>query len=213
MKNMKKILVLALAALLLVAVSVAGTVAYLTAKTDPVTNTFTTAGIEISLTETWNADSKDDTDTENDHWTAQMIPGVEYAKDPIVSVIRPETDVDIYLFVKIEKTGNVDSYIDYASNLTGWTELTNGSGVYYREVSATDAGACTDEDCRAKGNPHWHMLTNDKVTVKSSLVAADIPNAGTNVNIKYTAYACQKANGTSDFSAAEAWDKVAPTTP
>ena len=51
MKNMKKILVLALAALLLVAVSVAGTVAYLTATTDPVENTFTAESIEIVIRE------------------------------------------------------------------------------------------------------------------------------------------------------------------
>lgn len=51
MKNMKKILVLALAALLLVAVSVAGTVAYLTAKTDPVTNTFKPSTLSVTLSE------------------------------------------------------------------------------------------------------------------------------------------------------------------
>ena len=213
MKNMKKILVLALAAVLLVAASVAGTLAYLFDTTTPVENTFTTAGIDIELTETWNAKSNDAV-TDNDHWTARLIPGVEYDKDPIVSVIRPETDVEIYLFVKIEKTANLDDLITYTSNLTGWTELVTGSGIYYRTVAADEEAGCGDEDCRAKENPHWHLLTGDKVTVKATLTGADIPDDGTAVNITYTAYACQTA--TFD-DAADAWEsglgQTLPTAP
>ncbi|MBR6668131.1 MAG: SipW-dependent-type signal peptide-containing protein, partial [Clostridia bacterium] len=58
MKNTKKILVLALAAVLLVAVSVGGTVAFLQDRTQEIVNTFTTSNIDITLEESKNLDLK-----------------------------------------------------------------------------------------------------------------------------------------------------------
>ena len=52
MKARSKALLLALCAVLLVAVSVLGTMAYLTSKTQVITNTFTVGDINIELTET-----------------------------------------------------------------------------------------------------------------------------------------------------------------
>ena len=50
MKARSKALLLALCAVLLVAVSVLGTMAYLTSKTQVITNTFTVGDINIELT-------------------------------------------------------------------------------------------------------------------------------------------------------------------
>ena len=181
----KKILALALAAVLLVAVTVAGTIAYLVDTTDEVKNTFTTAGIDIDLTET-DAD-----------WTMQMIPGTSKVKDPVVKVIRPETSVDIYLFVKFEETVD-ESVVTYTSNLTetnGWKLVDGQNNVWWREVKATDETI------------EWHLIAGDKVEVKSTVTA--IPDDA--ATMVYTAYAIQTINGDgTTFTPEAAWAELNP---
>lgn len=122
--------------------SVGGTIAWLTAQTGEVVNTFTVGDINIDLTETWNADGDDD-DNVNDHWEAKLVPGNTYAKDPKVTV---EADSEAcWLFVHVVDanntiTGLTGSVVQY-SVANGWTAVTNHAGYYYREVSATDAAA------------------------------------------------------------------------
>ena len=69
---MKKKLTTVLAIVLVVALSVAGTYAYLTAKTAQVVNTFTVGNVNIDLTEK-TTDYK-------------MVPGTTINKDPKVTV-------------------------------------------------------------------------------------------------------------------------------
>lgn len=75
MKARSKALLLTLCAVLLVAVSVLGTMAYLTSKTQVITNTFTVGNINIELTETKPGNQQ-----------AKIIPGVDIVKDPKVTV-------------------------------------------------------------------------------------------------------------------------------
>ena len=79
MKARSKALLLTLCAVLLVAVSVPGTMAYLTSKTQVITNTFTVGNINIELTET-KPESKPESKQ------AKIIPGVDIEKDPKVTV-------------------------------------------------------------------------------------------------------------------------------
>ena len=175
----KKILALALAAVLLVAVSVAGTLAYLADYTQPVLNTFSPAGIDINLDETETG------------WTMQMIPGTSKAKDPIVSVEKTTT-VDIFLFVKFEETVD-ENYLTYESTLTGngWALVDGETNVYYRPVTADEIKngiACTD--CRDDGLAHWHLLADDEVSIADNVGAnLDQIPGGT---MTWTAYAIQQ---------------------
>ena len=117
----KKFTSVAVAALLLFCV-VGGTIAWLKTQTDAVVNTFTAGDIDITLTET---------DREY-----KMVPGTTIAKDPKVTV---EADSeDCWLFVKVDKTDNFDSFMTYAI-ADGWEALSGEDGVYYREVKTTDA--------------------------------------------------------------------------
>lgn len=173
-----RILLTALAALLLVVVAVGSTVAYLKATTTPLVNTFTTAGITLELKETKKPDGTEVSNGVTD-WSAQLIPGKEYFKNPTVKITN---DVDAYLFVKIEDS-TANTYLTYTNNLTangqGWTALGDSyPGIYYREVAA-------DADTRS-----WSLIGDDKVTVPTSLELSGMP--GSAVTIKYTAYACQK---------------------
>lgn len=148
-KHMPRVLLVVCLMLVVMVGSIAGTVAWLTDTTDEVKNTFTTADIAISLTETENVS--------NGVWTAQLVPGKSYGKNPIVKV-EDDTDVDIYLFVKVDDT--VSQYLTYTDNLAGngWTKLNETEKVWYREVKTTDE------------TKQWNLIGDDKVTVKSNIV-------------------------------------------
>lgn len=182
-------------------VSVGGTIAWLTATTTPVTNTFTSADVAIALTETKQSDgSTKDTSTA---WTAKMVPGAEYTKNPVVSV-ESSTDIDVYLFVKFEEINNPQTYLTYTSTLTAAKGWTQGDGtniptnVWYRVVPVSGS------------TKSWHLLDGDKVTVKSDAVTKQTVAAASAAQLKYTAYACQYQGF--ETNAAGAWASVNPTT-
>lgn len=173
----KKTLALVLALTLLVAGVVGGTLAWLTDQTDEVKNTFTVGDINIDLTET-NRDYK-------------MVPGNTISKDPTVTV-KANSEA-CWLFVEVTESANLKDFITYAI-ADGWTELK--SGVYYREVSASDV------------DQPFSVLKGDAVTVnntvtKEMLTAKDFANP----TLTFKAYAVQKDNVA---SASDAWAKVNP---
>lgn len=174
----------ALLALVLVIGCVAGgTVAWLVATTDTVTNTFTYGDINIELTETTGPSYK-------------IIPGVDITKDPKVTV-KAKSEA-CWLFVKVEETGTfVANKVTYQI-AAGWTkgDGTNiPANVYYREVAAVTA----DTD--------FGVLQDNKITVSQDLTKSEIPTG--QPTLTFTAYAVQK-EGIAD--AATAWAKAAPTT-
>ena len=188
-----------LALVLVVGCVVGGTLAWLTAKTDEVKNVFTTADIGVTLTETFNTDSNGD--GKMDTWQAQMIPGFEYKKDPVVTV--KAGSVDCYLFVKFEEKNNPSSYLIYTSTLTADNGWTQGDGtnvpanVWYCEVSASDS------------DQSWHLLVGDKITVNGKTVTKESMAEAAKAELVYTAYASQlHKNATEEFTAAAAWANI-----
>ena len=138
MKKTKKILALALAAVMLVCTTVAATVAYLQ-STDSVTNTFTVGSVEILLDEKDTDGSKTNVTTEGrDKANAyKLYPGQSSEKDPTVTVKGTE---EAWLFVKVEN-GLVD--IEAAGNTTiakqmkakGWTLVDGETNVFAYSTS------------------------------------------------------------------------------
>lgn len=179
---------LSLLALVLVAgCAVGGTIAWLTATTEPVVNTFTYGKIKIELTET----------TGNAY---KIIPGVNISKDPKVTV-KADSEA-CWLFVKVAEEGTfVADKVTY-SIAEGWTALdaTNHPGVYYRKVDAVTA----DKDIYVLAGDATYP--NGVVTVSENLTKKDIKGlTETRPQLIFTAYAVQKDGiGT----AADAWDKV-----
>ncbi|MDO5323969.1 MAG: hypothetical protein Q4G06_08100 [Clostridia bacterium] len=168
-------------------VSVGGTIAWLTATTDPVTNTFTTSDINITLSESENLNLK-------------MVPGGTITKDPKVTVVAGSEDC--WLFVKVEKSDNLASFITY-DMAANWTLVPGETNVYYYTGTITQGTAIS-------------VLKNDQVTVNNS-VTKDMMNSLTASNyptLKFTAYACQQAHIT-DPATAWGYAKTAtvPTTP
>ena len=179
----KRTLGLLLALTLTLGCLAGGTLAYLTSQTDTVTNTFTVGSVAIDLTETKAPDGSALTG----QWSAKLIPGASYDKNPVVSVDAGSEDC--YLFVKFDAAQ--DDALVYTSALTaakGWTQLT-GENVWYRTVAAADT-------TRA-----WHLIDGDTVAVSTELTNETMPQSS--LTLTYTAYAVQTAGFT---TAADAWE-------
>ena len=178
-----RVLVMAVALTLIIGGIIGGSVAWLTAKTEPLVNTFTVGDINIKLTESEGLDLK-------------MVPGNSVTKDPKVTVEAGSEAC--WLFIKYEKSENYGTYLDEPVIAAGWTALTGQTGVYYREVSAVTS------------NTDFAVLSENKVTVKNTVTKEQMKTAKTNApKLTFTAYAVQKDN---IADASTAWSKLFPST-
>ena len=108
MKTKSKALLMTLCAVLLVAASVLGTMAYLT-STDEVENTFTVGNVKITLDEAKvNADGTVNGTERVKGNEYKLMPGHTYVKDPTVTVKAPS--VDSYVRMKVT-FNNADAII------------------------------------------------------------------------------------------------------
>ena len=161
-----KTLVALLSLVLLLGCSLGGTLAWLSDSTDPVINTFTVGDIKISLDESKDLD-------------LTIVPGVPIRKDPKVTV--EANSEACWLFVKIEKSTNWPQELTYTI-ADDWTELTDVTGVYYREVDAETA----------KAGHEYPVLEGDKVTVSDTLTKSELQQITANPTLTFTAYAVQQ---------------------
>lgn len=221
-RSILKKMIAVLSVILVMLIGVAGTLAYLQVQTGPVQNTFAPSNIDLKLEET-NVDG--DSATAN---TYKMIPGVEIAKDPKVTVTA---DIDCYVFVEVTETTNFDTYMTYAI-ASGWKLFNTTSGevtetvdtvnldnyVLFREVSAA-----ADEDSNGDKNVEaFYVLAgnttypNGVVTVPNTVTKGDMDglynNNGTVKDdaelpkLTFTAYAIQKAGFESNLLGA--WNEA-----
>lgn len=207
-----RILLTAVAALLLVAVTVGGTMAYLQATSGPVVNTFTPSDISVELTEEGAVDGEQ---------SFQFIPSQHLDKEPVVSA---ESNVDYYVFVEVtvenwpvfkddqgkeivDKAGK--KLIEYTINTTDWSVLegytdpsNTGSGtvVLYKQLKA---GALADTAVLSAvyGN-------GDEIYVSSELTKEQMATIKANPTMTFNSYAAQQINGDTTFSAKEAWTTI-----
>lgn len=151
-----KPLTILLALTLLLGCAIGGVIAWLTAETGEVTNTFTIGDINIQLKEhklleNGELDEKDEV-TENAGY--QFVPGDTLPKDPFVRVTADSESC--YVFIKITEINNNlaalnGKVINWAVR-DGWTEYkpkATGFGTvsyYYRVVEQPGAGEAALED-------------------------------------------------------------------
>lgn len=194
MKTKSKALLMTLCAVLLVAASVLGTMAYLT-STDKVTNTFTIGKITITLDEAQvDADGKAQTNVprvkENSY---KLMPGHAYDKDPTVHVKKDSEDA--YIFVKVENgisAFEADTKIAKQITDNGWSALDGFTNVYYKSYSK-DADKDVD------------LVVFRNFTIADGAEKINGWNTATGANITITAYAVQQDGFT---GAADAWGKT-----
>lgn len=194
---MKKKLTTVLAIVLVVALSVAGTYAYLTAQTDKVTNTFTAAGLasKFTLDESKATQQPDgsytlDVNDRVQENTYSVVPKVNLAKDPTVHVTL-EKNVGAYVFLAV--SNNLGNGLTATIDDTQWTALNktytaNGAEwtIYYKQLAGSATPAQVD----------INVLAGQQIVVGDT-VAEDCGN------IVFNAYLTQSAGFT---SALDAWN-------
>ena len=188
----KKGLVIAASVMLVLCLAVGGTLAWLSAETGPVVNTFTYGDINITLDEADADNSTADKDRDQAN-SYKMIPGNKITKDPKVTV--EANSEACYLFVKVEKNSTYDTYLENYAVSSEWTPLDGVAGVYYRTVNADIA----------KGGVSYYVLNDNTVTVKTSVTKAQMENLNNGTaapTLTFTAYAVQSDNVA---DAATAW--------
>lgn len=218
MKTKRKALLLTLCAVLLVAASVFGTIAYLT-DTEAVTNTFTVGQISMSMDEAkvnvagqklnnadevWkDGDTLADRVMENQY---HLLPGQTYSKDPIIHVAADSEDS--YIFITVDNNGieAIEEKADanYTSVSTqilanGWTWWKNDGNVHYFYQEYTKGQ--TDKELEVfQQFKVGDAVTNEQLKAFYDAAAENNDQAKA---VIVTAYAVQKAGFT---SYADAWD-------
>ena len=167
-----KIAALIAAIVLVIGCTAGGTVAWLVSKPTAIVNTFTIGNINATLTETERA--------------YNIVPGVDIVKDPVATV--KANSEDCYLFVQLtEENWPTFTEADKTTRkvkyeiVDGWTKLESVDGVYYREVTKSDA------------DQPFHVLMGDKVTVSNTLTKENADAITGTPKLTVAVYAVQKA--------------------
>ncbi len=185
--TLKKKLTMAVALVLIIALAIAGTYAYLTSTTGTVKNTFTIGKVAIKLDEA-KTDVEGVADTTADRVQGneyKLMPGHTYAKDPTVHVLKDSEAC--WVFVKVvDGLAAIEDTTTIANQITanGWTALSGVNNVYYKQQDAVTA----DTD----------LVIFENFKIKTD---ADTSTYG-DATIEITAYAIQQDGLT---TAAAAW--------
>lgn len=208
MKVRNKILLLALCMAALIAVSVLGTMAYLT-STDEVTNTFTVGKVAIKLDE-----AKVNTDgslvenaarvKENEY---KLLPGHTYNKDPMVTVLGGSEPSYVKMTVTFSKANELDAI--FAPTGADLTSIFNG----YDAANWISKGNTKDATANTRTYEFWYKEAVDATAADVALDALfdsiTVPGTITGeqlatiegMTITVNAYAIQ-ADGFADAAAA-----------
>jgi len=185
MRNMKKIRLAAVvvSVVLLVGASVSGTLAWMLGYTTPVTNTFSTSDIRITI------DESDDLDL-------KMVPGCEIFKDPVVTVEKDSEPC--WLFVLIEESKNYDEYLEkYIINNEDneWKEIKDNALLPTMKLYARKVVDDTDATKPLSTDKSFYILKDNKVTVKDTVTKEQMNKIsgvdGAKPSLTFTAYAIQ----------------------
>ena len=207
MKTKNKALLLSLCAVLLVAASVLGTMAYLTSQ-DAVTNTFSVGSVAITMDE---SDVDNSTEGENDRDKAnnyKLLPGHQYTKDPIIHVASTSENCYLFVIVKneiaaIESDAAGDKTVAAQIVENGWNEV----GTLYVYGAVTDPTAVA-------GGENKTVFTTFKIDGDKVVNVSDgetVPEGKFDLSgyagktIIVTAYAVQ-VDGFEDAAAAAIWN-------
>ena len=207
MKKFKALLVVA-CALLLVAASVFGTMAYLT-STDTVTNTFTVGKVNIKLDEA-KANPDGSLVANADRVKAnsyKLLPGHIYNKDPMVTVLNGSEPSYVKMTVTFSKANELDAI--FAPNGANLTNIFNG----YDAASWLAKGNTKDATANTRTYEFWYKeavgaptadvaldALFDSITVPGEITAEQLATIeGMTITVK--AYAIQ-ADGFANADAA-----------
>ena len=173
----KKTAAAAAAVALAVALTVGGTLSYLSDTSGTVENDFNPNGNAVSIAEAGAEADEDGTLTQS----FAIVPGISDSKDPEVTVTYT---IDSYVFLLVDDNTVYDdvSYVDYAID-SAWTLLYeaddaenpySGYDVYYMLVTTSD------EDETDTYTATYNVISGETVSYSSSLTNEDMEALGDN---------------------------------
>ena len=205
--TLTKVLSLVLALILVVGASVAGTLAWLTAKTEKVTNTFASAELfddpdanftlwEHQVTDA-DADGRYDlaTTTTTTGNAYIVLPGVSIPKDPTVDVKNLEGNA--YLYIEVTSS-NLPTGLSYEIG-TDWTALDAAKypNVYVYIGEKANAAKVIEATESAKETFTVNILKDNQV-----VVADNYSGTADNISLAFQAYMVQATGNGADAAAA-----------
>lgn len=178
-KTGTKTLALLFCAVLIAAVSVFTTVAFLK-DSDSVKNTFTVGKVAITLDEAkvdgYGTAVAGASRVKGNSY--KLIPGHEYKKDPTVHFAAGSEAS--YLFVRVEDgIAQIEAGTTIAAQIlaNGWQELADVDGVYWKQVQANTGTTAVDyavfDSFTLKGEADVDAYANAKITVTAYAIQAD----------------------------------------
>lgn len=208
MKTRSKALLLTLCAVLLVAATIFGTMAYLT-STDTVTNTFTVGKVNIKLDEAKaNSDGTLVEGAERVKANSyKLLPGHTYNKDPMVTVLGGSESSYVKMTVTFSKANELDAI--FAPDGANLTSIFNG----YDAANWIAKGNTKDETANTRTYEFWYKeavgAPDGDVALDALFDSITVPGEITNeqlatiegMTITVNAYAIQ-ADGFADAAAA-----------
>lgn len=211
----KRTIALLMAVVMLFGVTVGGTIAWLTAQSAKVENTFTFGDVNIKLDEApVDANGTIITGgTRGNGNSYDLIPGQVADKDPMVTVEAGSEDC--FVFVKIIETANTYGG-DTAKNIPALSGkvITYTVGSNWKPVSGTDGVYVYGEPTKVSANAELkEIIADNKITVNSALTKSqieDIKADNTLPKLEFVAYAIQAENLGEADTAAEIWALINP---
>lgn len=187
-----RILLVAVASLLLVTMAVGGTIAWLQDSTEEVKNTFTVSNIDIEIDEhKYNGTDTLGTEVVKANENYKMVPGDTLPKDPYVTV--KSGSEKCYVFVQIMESANLDSFISYEVAGT-WTKVEENVYMYSTVVDAMSADQVLpilkDNQVKVLGGVTDEMMHDEDYT---------------NPTLAFKAYAVQSENLPEGLTNAQLW--------
>lgn len=207
MSKTKKTLLMMVCAVMLVLVSVMGTMAYLT-STDTVTNTFTVGNVQIKLDEAAaNADGSLIADAARVKANSyKLLPGHTYNKDPMVTVLKGSEESYVKMTVTFTKAAELDAIFAPGADMTSiFKGYDSTNWIYKGNTEDTTANTRTYEFWykEAVAAPTADVPLDalfDKIVVPGSITNAQLATIK-DMTITVNAYAIQ-ADGFANAEAA-----------
>ena len=184
-----KTLAIILALTMALASAATGTLAWMAASTNRVTNTFTYGQLDITLTETDTGLDGDGNPETNQY---QMNVGAAIHKDPTITVAGGS--VDGWLFVQLTASANFADFMAYTM-ADGWLPSPETAGLYYRPFDAS---------AEAQSFP---VLKDNVVQMNPEVTLADLAALPNDAwpTLTVAAYAVQRSGGTETATPSAAW--------
>lgn len=210
MKNMRKNIIMAVAMILVAVISVSATLAYMTAKSNTVTNTFTIGGIKITLDESpVDANGKKTNGnrvTSNDY---PFAPGAEYDKDPrVTNTGKDNAWVAVTLTFNTAQHDALEAALGASNNVLDMFDIQDGwAYIVAPDVNGNET-TYTFMYAAAPVAAGAHQTLFNTVTIPANLNIQDASGNmlsawNTNFVLELNAYACQADNVTAAQAATE----------